>query len=137
MRRVIGESSAPSTVARTRSPCARDTESSAPTTSLQGGSGSSLRPIGLSLPSYCRRSTDELRAVRRGRYVDQNLPDAGGISLACLRSLLRGERHHPCDRAGRQGGDGSLRFMLALRQSSRLRGGPPWRTQERLLGDLR
>jgi ribosome-binding protein aMBF1 (putative translation factor) len=38
------------------------------------------------------------------------------------------------DRAWRQGGDGEVRPLLALRQSEGVRGDQPWRTQERLLG---
>ena len=60
-----------------------------------------------------------------------------GLSPAGLRSLLRGARRGPGDRARRQGGDGEVRFMLALRQPQGVRGGQPWRTQERLLGDVR
>jgi hypothetical protein len=38
--------------------------------------------------------------------------------------------------ARRQGGDGEVRLLLALRQPTRLRGRPSGRAQERLRGDV-
>ena len=59
----------------------------------RGGSGSSPRPTAPSPPSYCQRSTDELRAVRRGRRVDQDLP-APQRDRACW-SATRATRSTP------------------------------------------
>jgi hypothetical protein len=69
--------------------------------------------------------------------VDQNLPHHRGLASLGLRSVLRGARLRPCDRARRQGGDGEVRQLLALRQPQGVRGDQPWRTQECLLGDVR
>ena len=69
--------------------------------------------------------------------MDQDLPHPGGIAPDGLRRMLRVALLSSGDRARRQGGYGQVRLVLALRQPQGVRGGEPWRPQERLLGDVR
>jgi predicted ester cyclase len=86
------------------------------------------------------RVEQELQVARRIQQASlpKEVPALEGwqISPYYQPAVLRGEHLRPGDRARRQGGDGEVRFMLALRQPQGVRGGPPWRPQERLLGDV-